>query len=89
MNIGIQDAVALGDRLAAVVAGEQPEAHLDGYETERRPVAQQVVTMTDQMTRMATLTGIMGQLRNIGLRAVDHLPPMRRMIATRMAELTM
>jgi 2-polyprenyl-6-methoxyphenol hydroxylase-like FAD-dependent oxidoreductase len=88
MNIGIQDAVALGDRLAAVIGKRQPESHLDGYEPERRPVAQRVVSMTDQLTRMATLTGSVGQLfRNIGLRAVGHLPAVTRMIATRIAEL--
>lgn len=88
MNTGIQDAIFLGERLAAVIAGRQPDSYLDGYETERRPVAQQVVKMTDQMTRVGTLTGIVGQLRNLGLRTVDHLPAVKRKIATRMAELT-
>ena len=47
-----------------------------------------VVSMTDQMTRMGTLTGPLGQrFRNIGLRAAGHLPALRRMIAARMAEL--
>jgi 2-polyprenyl-6-methoxyphenol hydroxylase-like FAD-dependent oxidoreductase len=88
MNTGIQDAVMLGDRLAAVIGGRQPDAYLDGYETARRPVAEQVVRMTDQMTRMGTLASPIGQrLRNIGLRAIGHLPAVRRMIATRMAEL--
>jgi 2-polyprenyl-6-methoxyphenol hydroxylase-like FAD-dependent oxidoreductase len=88
MNIGIQDAVALGDRLAAVISGQQPDSHLDGYESERRPVAQKVVAMTDQMTRMGTLSSSLGQrLRNIGLMVAGHLPAARRKIATRMAEL--
>ena len=89
MNIGIQDAVLLGDRLAAVLFGQKNDSYLDEYEKERRPVAQRVVTMTDQMTRMGTLTGILGQLRNVGLRAVDHLPALQRKIATRLAELTL
>ncbi|HEY0425721.1 MAG TPA: FAD-dependent monooxygenase [Rhodopila sp.] len=89
MNIGIQDAVALGDRLAAVIGGRQPDAYLDGYENERRPVARRVVAMTDQMTRMGTLKGPIRQgLRNIGLRAAGHLPMLLRMIANRMAELS-
>jgi 2-polyprenyl-6-methoxyphenol hydroxylase-like FAD-dependent oxidoreductase len=88
MNIGIQDAVALGDRLAAVISGRETEAYLDGYETERRPVAQRVVAMTDLMTRMGTLTGPVGRfLRNTGLRVVGRLPRVQRMIASRMAEL--
>ncbi|HEX3575972.1 MAG TPA: FAD-dependent monooxygenase [Rhodopila sp.] len=88
MNIGIQDAVALGERLAAVIGGHQPDSYLQRYEVERRPVAQRVVALTDRMTRMGTLTSPAGQLvRNLGLRAVGYLPPMRRMMATRMAEL--
>jgi 2-polyprenyl-6-methoxyphenol hydroxylase-like FAD-dependent oxidoreductase len=88
MNIGIQDAVALGNRLAAVISGQQPDSHLDGYDTERRKVAQKVVAMTDQMTRMGTLTSPVGQrLRNLGLMAAGRLPTVRQKIATRMAEL--
>jgi 2-polyprenyl-6-methoxyphenol hydroxylase-like FAD-dependent oxidoreductase len=88
MNIGIQDAVALGDRLAAVIAGQQPDAWLDRYETERRPVAERIVSMTDRMTRMGTMTTPAGQfLRNLMLQAVDYLPAARGRIATQMAEL--
>jgi 2-polyprenyl-6-methoxyphenol hydroxylase-like FAD-dependent oxidoreductase len=39
MNTGIQDAVNLGWKLAAVVVDKAPEALLDSYEAERRPVA--------------------------------------------------
>jgi 2-polyprenyl-6-methoxyphenol hydroxylase-like FAD-dependent oxidoreductase len=88
MNIGVQDAVALGDRLAAVIGGREPEASLDEYEAERRPVAQQVVAETDRMTKMGTLSGAVGQrLRNMGLQMIGHLPVMQRRIATRIAEL--
>jgi 2-polyprenyl-6-methoxyphenol hydroxylase-like FAD-dependent oxidoreductase len=88
MNIGIQDAVTLGDRLAAVIGGRETDSYLDGYEIERRPVALGVVAMTDRMTRMGTLRGPVGQLlRNVGLRAVGHMPSVQRAIATRMAEL--
>lgn len=88
MNTGIQDAIVLGDRLAAVIAGRRPETELDLYERERRPVAERVVRMTDQMTRMGTLGNPIGQrLRNIGLRVAGQLAPVRRKLATRMAEL--
>ena len=44
--------------------------------------------MTDQMTRMATLTNPTSQrLRNFGLMVAGHLPALRHRIATRMAEL--
>ena len=38
MNLGIQDAVALGDALADVLAGE-PDSVLDDYSATRRPIA--------------------------------------------------
>ncbi|MFA7637730.1 MAG: FAD-dependent monooxygenase [Parvibaculum sp.] len=42
MNAGIEDADDLGWRLAGVVQGWAPESLLDSYETERRPVGDQV-----------------------------------------------
>jgi hypothetical protein len=43
LNLGLQDAVNLGWKLAAVVAGRvQPEL-LDTYEVERRPAAERVI----------------------------------------------
>jgi 2-polyprenyl-6-methoxyphenol hydroxylase-like FAD-dependent oxidoreductase len=88
MNTGIQDAVVLGDRLAAVIAGQQADASLDRYEADRRPVAQQVVAETDRLTKVGTLTGVVGQrLRAIGLQMVGHVPALQRKIATRIAEL--
>ena len=50
MNLGIQDAVALADALAAVLGGA-PDSVLDEYSAARRPIAQQVVEMTDRLTR--------------------------------------
>jgi 2-polyprenyl-6-methoxyphenol hydroxylase-like FAD-dependent oxidoreductase len=46
MNTGIQDAYNLGWKLAAVVAGA-PEALLDTYEAERRPIAAGVLAMSN------------------------------------------
>jgi 2-polyprenyl-6-methoxyphenol hydroxylase-like FAD-dependent oxidoreductase len=46
LNLGLQDAFGLGWRLAAEVAGWAPDGLLDGYESERRPVAEQVLTLT-------------------------------------------
>ena len=42
MNAGIEDADDLGWRLAGVIQGWAPESLLDSYETERRPVGDQV-----------------------------------------------
>ncbi|MCZ2839136.1 FAD-dependent monooxygenase [Modestobacter sp. VKM Ac-2985] len=46
MNTGIQDATALGWRLAAVATSTAPEVLLDSYEAERRPVAAAMLALT-------------------------------------------
>jgi 2-polyprenyl-6-methoxyphenol hydroxylase-like FAD-dependent oxidoreductase len=43
LNLGLQDAVNLGWKLAAVVAGGAEPALLDTYEAERRPAAERVI----------------------------------------------
>ncbi|HEY1841325.1 MAG TPA: FAD-dependent monooxygenase [Mycobacterium sp.] len=43
LNLGLQDAVNLGWKLAAVVSGGADPALLDTYESERRPAAERVV----------------------------------------------
>lgn len=87
MNTGIQDAVFLGRLLARVVKGE-PAQLLDGYETVRRPVALGVVSMTDRMTRMATLrSGFLRGLRNAVIATISRIPAVRNRIAYQLAEL--
>ncbi|NUO38185.1 MAG: hypothetical protein HOQ31_06230 [Gemmatimonadaceae bacterium] len=46
LNIGVQDAVNLGWKLAQVVKGISPEALLDSYHAERHPVAARVLRNT-------------------------------------------
>ncbi|TDE98877.1 rifampin monooxygenase [Occultella glacieicola] len=46
LNLGIQDAFNLGWKLAAQVHGWAPDGLLDSYGTERRPVADAVLTLT-------------------------------------------
>ena len=46
LNLGIQDAVNLGWKLAAQVHGWAPDGLLDTYQTERRPVAADVLDNT-------------------------------------------
>jgi 2-polyprenyl-6-methoxyphenol hydroxylase-like FAD-dependent oxidoreductase len=43
LNLGLQDAVNLGWKLAAVIAGGADPALLDTYEAERRPAGERVV----------------------------------------------
>jgi 3-(3-hydroxy-phenyl)propionate hydroxylase len=46
LNIGVQDAVNLGWKLAQVVKGTSPEGLLDTYHVERHPVAARVLRTT-------------------------------------------
>jgi 2-polyprenyl-6-methoxyphenol hydroxylase-like FAD-dependent oxidoreductase len=46
LNLGLQDAVNLGWKLAAVVAGGADPALLESYEAERRPAAERVIMHT-------------------------------------------
>jgi 2-polyprenyl-6-methoxyphenol hydroxylase-like FAD-dependent oxidoreductase len=46
LNLGIQDAVNLGWKLAAEINGWAPDGLLDSYETERHPVAADVLDNT-------------------------------------------
>ncbi|KAH8898434.1 FAD binding domain-containing protein [Thozetella sp. PMI_491] len=48
MNTGIQDAVNLGWKLAATIRGEQPDAFLDSYDKERRPVGDYLLRSSDR-----------------------------------------
>ena len=46
LNLGVQDAVNLGWKLAQVVHGTSPESLLDTYELEQRPVGARVLKTT-------------------------------------------
>ncbi len=58
LNIGVQDAFNLGWKLAAEIRGWAPEGLLDSYETERHPVAADVLNNSRaQMVLMSTEPG--------------------------------
>ncbi|OUS95131.1 rifampin monooxygenase [Rhodococcus sp. NCIMB 12038] len=58
LNLGLQDAFNLGWKLAAEIGGWAPDGLLDSYETERRPVAADVLDNTRaQMELMSTEPG--------------------------------
>jgi 2-polyprenyl-6-methoxyphenol hydroxylase-like FAD-dependent oxidoreductase len=52
LNIGVQDAVNLGWKLAQVVKGTSPESLLDTYHAERHPVAARVLRTTMAQTAL-------------------------------------
>ncbi|MFL5430206.1 MAG: FAD-dependent monooxygenase [Myxococcales bacterium] len=53
LNIGVQDAVNLGWKLAQVVHGTSPESLLDTYQAERHPIAARVLENTLAQTALA------------------------------------
>ncbi|WP_420117011.1 FAD-dependent monooxygenase [Micromonospora sp.] len=52
LNLGLQDAVNLGWKLAAQVHGRAPAGLLDSYEAERRPVAHRVTMSTQAQSAL-------------------------------------
>ncbi|UGT55688.1 FAD-dependent monooxygenase [Nocardia asteroides] len=52
LNLGVQDAVNLGWKLAARIHGWAPETLLDTYQTERHPVAADVLDNTRAQTAL-------------------------------------
>jgi 2-polyprenyl-6-methoxyphenol hydroxylase-like FAD-dependent oxidoreductase len=52
LNLGLQDAVNLGWKLAAEVRGWAPPGLLDTYESERRPVGERVVMQTQAQSAL-------------------------------------
>ena len=86
MNLGIQDAVALADALINVLEGAR-ETRLDAYSAARRPIAEQVVTLTDRLTRLATLPSAARPVRNAMMRLVARIPAVHRKLAWQLSGL--
>ncbi|MEU4827825.1 FAD-dependent monooxygenase [Actinomadura citrea] len=89
MNTGIQDALGLAGKLAAVINDGAPDSVLDEYEAERRPIAEQVVSFTDKMTNVATMgSPVLRGVRNTLLRTLDWIPAVHRTMAMNLSELS-
>jgi 2-polyprenyl-6-methoxyphenol hydroxylase-like FAD-dependent oxidoreductase len=65
LNLGVGDAVNLGWKLAAVLAGWAPEDLLDTYDTERRPEGARVLDWTRAQTAMLRGDAKSAALRHI------------------------
>ena len=86
LNIGVQDAVNLGWKLAQVVHGTSPERLLDTYHAERHPIGARVLETTLAITALGR-----GDERTQALRAmmadVMKLDEPRKRYAARMSGL--
>lgn len=86
INLGIQDSVNLGWKLAQVVSGLAPESLLDGYSAERRAIAEGVIKDTNRQTKAQLVRNpLAATLRNHAFRLVAASPVGRRKIVPRMA----
>jgi 2-polyprenyl-6-methoxyphenol hydroxylase-like FAD-dependent oxidoreductase len=86
MNLGIQDATALAEVLAQVLEGGSTDM-LDEFDKARRPIAKQVVRLTDRLTRLATLPRIIRPARNALISLASGIPRTRHALAWRLSGL--
>nr|WP_082535171.1 FAD-dependent monooxygenase [Nonomuraea pusilla] len=86
MNLGIDDAVHLGETLARVLDGE-PESLLDSYAAARRPQAEQVVALAGRLTELAAAASGRRVLRNLVLALAGRIPAVRNRLAWQLSGL--
>jgi 2-polyprenyl-6-methoxyphenol hydroxylase-like FAD-dependent oxidoreductase len=88
LNLGLQDAMNLGWKLAAVLRGRAGEDLLDTYHDERHPWAEDVAEHTLAQTALITATSPTGQaLRHVLGDLVGRLPELSLILARRLAGL--
>jgi 2-polyprenyl-6-methoxyphenol hydroxylase-like FAD-dependent oxidoreductase len=84
MNLGLRDAVTLGDALAeALTTGNEND--LDAYATNNRAEAVRVVALAHRLTRLATAPAVLRPARNAGLHLLSYLPSFRRTLAEQLS----
>jgi 2-polyprenyl-6-methoxyphenol hydroxylase-like FAD-dependent oxidoreductase len=86
MNLGIEDAIVLGEALSEVLDGA-PERRLDAYAADRRRTAESVVALAGRLTELATASPRRRPVRNLVMRLAGTLPPVRRTLAMRLSGL--
>ncbi|MGA5542093.1 FAD-dependent oxidoreductase [Mycobacterium sp. NPDC051198] len=87
MNLGIEDAVVLGEHLAQVLDAGAGDAVLDEYAATRRHTARGVVSMTSRLTELATASARRRPIRNRVMRLAGKLPAVRRALAWQLSGL--
>ncbi|CAM4131926.1 FAD-dependent monooxygenase [Kibdelosporangium persicum] len=89
MNVGIQDAMNLGWKLAAVLNGSAPASLLDTYHAERHPVGVELLESTQAQTALIcsfTPDGL--QLRSLMSRQIAQSPEFSRQLAEQISGLS-
>jgi 2-polyprenyl-6-methoxyphenol hydroxylase-like FAD-dependent oxidoreductase len=78
LNIGVQDAVNLGWKLAQVVKGISPDSLLDTYHAERHPVAARVLRNTMAQVALSAVNARIDALRDIMSELLNMDEPRKR-----------
>jgi len=81
LNIGVQDAVNLGWKLAQVVKGTSPESLLETYHAERHPVGARVLANTMAQTALTRSDARMDALRDTMSELLSMDEPRKRFAA--------
>ncbi|GAA1564118.1 NAD(P)/FAD-dependent oxidoreductase [Kribbella sancticallisti] len=84
MNLGLRDAVTLGEALAVALSSGD-ESSLDDYAMSSREEAVRVVSLAHRLTRLATVPTAVRPARNLVLRLLAQLPRFRRGLAEQLA----
>ena len=79
LNVGVQDAVNLGWKLAQVVNGTSPESLLDTYHDERHPVGARVLQSTMAQTALTRSDARNDALRETIAELVGMEEPRKRL----------
>jgi 3-(3-hydroxy-phenyl)propionate hydroxylase len=81
LNLGVQDAVNLGWKLAQVVHGTSPESLLDTYHAERHPVGARVLQNTMAQTALTRSDARLDALRETMSELLSMDEPRKRLAA--------
>ena len=82
LNLGVQDAVNLGWKLAQVVKGTSPDSLLDTYHVERHPVGARVLRNTLAQVALLREDDHAGALREVMAELLAFDEPRRQFAAT-------
>jgi 3-(3-hydroxy-phenyl)propionate hydroxylase len=81
LNVGVQDAVNLGWKLAQVVRGTSPASLLDTYHAERHPIGARLLENTEAQVALSRPDARSQSLRNLLGQLLDSDEPRRRIAA--------
>jgi len=88
MNTGIQDSYNLAWKMALVLKGKSHETLLDSYNIERHRIGEEVVGLTDRLTKMATAHNpVLSLIRNKMMKVISKITPVQEKIISTLAQL--